>query len=391
MSGGAEALDFREQIENFRADLLAWYDGQKRALPWRERRDAYGIWLSEIMLQQTTVAAVVPRWRRFLERFPSLDALARAPRDEVLAEWSGLGYYARARNLHAAAKAIATDHGGEFPRDYAALKALPGMGAYTAAAVASIAFGEAVAAVDANVERVVARVLAEEGDVKKAAAKRRLADVAGAMLAPERASDWNQAMMELGATVCLAREAKCGACPIAPWCGARASGEPERFPVKRRKPPMREVDEVAVVLRRMDKVLVLRRAPAGSFAGMWELPRGEVLPGETIPEAAERLVRGLTGLCARPRSAFLRLKHAVMRNKITLHVLSADYDMGRIALSPAHDAQEWVLADDWAQRPVSTTQKDVALFLAEGRLPRRPGGRGTTGESGELFGGDALL
>ncbi len=246
-----------------RAALLLWYSEHKRDLPWRRTRDPYAIWVSEVMLQQTRVQAVLEHYARWMERFPTVEALARAEEPEVLALWSGLGYYRRARMLHRAARAVVDERGGELPRTAEGLRTLPGVGEYTAAAVASIAFGEPVAVVDGNVERVMARVLG-----LRAPAPARVQTGASKLLAPERPGDSNQAVMELGATVCLPRAPLCLHCPIQPWCKTR--GE---HPVTARKPPIAREIAYALVQRQDGCVLLRQRAAEASLmAGMWELP-----------------------------------------------------------------------------------------------------------------------
>jgi len=259
------------------AALLAWYDRHRRSMPWRARpgesADPYRVWLSEIMLQQTTVAAVIPYFGRFLARFPTVDVLARAPEADVMEAWAGLGYYARARNLHACARAVAA--AGAFPCDIEGLRALPGIGAYTAAAVASIAFGVPAVPVDGNVERVAARVFAIEdalpgGRAAIAAAAARLGDDAAARARP---SDFTQALFDLGATVCTPRAPACALCPWCDPCRGRAAGAPERLPVKapRRTRPVRH--GAHFVLESADgAVLLRRRPPKGLLGGMLELP-----------------------------------------------------------------------------------------------------------------------
>ena len=205
----------------FRRRLLAWYRRHRRDLPWRATRDPYAILVSEIMLQQTQVARVETYWTRFVDRYPTVGDLAAASADAVRESWDGLGYYARARNLHAAARAIVRDHAGAFPRDPGALRRLPGIGRYTAAAVASIAFGRDVGTVDTNVARVLARAFRVRGRAKSARRARRLWALADALVPAGRAGDWNQALMDLGATICSARAPRCGRCPVAPVCRSR--------------------------------------------------------------------------------------------------------------------------------------------------------------------------
>jgi len=246
----------------FRNRLLRWYDVHRRDLPWRNTSDPYRIWVSEIMLQQTRVGAVLDHYRRFLDRFPNVNSLARAREQSVLAAWSGLGYYRRARNLHAAAKVVAFERDGQFPQTAAELQELPGIGRYTAAAIASIAFGERAAVVDGNVERVLQRVTGDPN-----LGKQQTWQYADALISPKRPADFNQAMMELGATVCLPREPKCLVCPVVDFCLTR--GVHERTPKE-----IRKTRAVAYVLARHNGSvrLVQRSKDASLMAGMWELP-----------------------------------------------------------------------------------------------------------------------
>ncbi len=267
-----------------RAALLAWYGAHRRDLPWRATRDPYRIWVSEIMLQQTRVAAVLEHYRRFLEAFPTVQALAAATEPEVLALWSGLGYYRRARMLHRAAKVVVQESTGAMPRTAEGLRALPGVGAYTSAAVASIAFGEAVAVVDGNVERVLARLAGwSADDVGFAGRVRTLAD---ALVDRERPGDFNQGMMELGATVCLPRAPLCLGCPWHPWCRTRG---PHAMPARSRQ--QRQHSARMVWLRgtgAKQKVRLVQRAvDASLMAGMWELPTHELVAGE-VPDFTVR-------------------------------------------------------------------------------------------------------
>ncbi len=253
--------------------MLAWYDSCKRVLPWRESTDFYRVWLSEIMLQQTRVEAAIPYYLRFLELFPTLQSLAEAPQPDVLAAWSGLGYYSRARNLHRAAQ-VAFAAG--IPASYDRVRELPGVGPYTAAAVASIVLGEAHAAVDGNVIRVVSRLTNDAGEVGSGPVRDRLAAEAQRLLDPKRPGDFNQALMELGATVCVPAAPKCGECPVIRHCEGRAAGRERELPVKARKPAVRELVLNLLVVRREDDVLLVRRADSESrLAGFWELPEGQ--------------------------------------------------------------------------------------------------------------------
>jgi A/G-specific adenine glycosylase len=258
-----------QQQRRFRKSLLAWYDSHRRDLPWRSSRDPYRVWLSEIMLQQTRVAAVIERYQEFLRRFPTVEKLAAAREASVLAAWSGLGYYRRARMLHAAAKVIVREHGGKFPASEEGLRALPGIGRYTAAAVASIAFDDPVAVVDGNVERVLRRVSG------KRMMEEELWKAANQLLDPKRPGDFNQAMMELGAIVCTPRAPTCLSCPIVEVCATRGEPKSDTKP----KPQQKREIHYALTCRngsdREREVLLIRRAQNESLmAGMWELPEG---------------------------------------------------------------------------------------------------------------------
>jgi A/G-specific adenine glycosylase len=263
----------------FAARLLAWYDRHRRELPWRappgERTEPYRVWLSEIMLQQTTVAAVGPYFAAFLERWPTVEALAAAPLDDVLHAWQGLGYYARARNLHACARAVVERHGGRFPADEAALRALPGIGDYTAAAVAAIAFDLPAAAVDGNIERVLARQFDVAAPLP--GAKPALRRLAASLVPLERAGDYTQALMDLGATICTPRRPRCMLCPVRESCAARIAGTEEQRPVKAPKKPRPHRHGVAFwAVRESDGAVLLRRRPeSGLLGGMIEVPSSE--------------------------------------------------------------------------------------------------------------------
>lgn len=257
--------------------LLSWYASEQRDLPWRRGQaeglapDPYGVWISEIMLQQTQVLTVIPYWERFLKRFPSVFELASAPVDEVLALWTGLGYYARARHLHRAAQLLVERHGGEFPADLKALSALPGFGPYTTGAVASIALGLDAAAVDGNVARVFCRLQGWELNADEARAK--AWPLAEKLLPKGRCGQWNQALMELGATVCRPRKPLCTSCPVAEYCTALQSGEPERFPLPKVRAPRKFLRLAVLALQDpTGKLLMRKRSSDGLFGGLWELP-----------------------------------------------------------------------------------------------------------------------
>lgn len=299
LSSDVAGLINRDEIAAVRTALLAWYRRGHRDLPWRRRSDAYAIWISEIMLQQTRVDTVREYFRRFMERFPTISDLAAAPQAEVLAMWSGLGYYARARNLHAAAKAVAERHGGVFPSAPDDIAALPGIGPYTAGAIRSIAFGQQAPILDGNVFRVISRILALTDAPDSTAGKRRLWALAEALVPPRSATfpgendagDFNQALMELGATVCVPQRPVCLVCPLADRCQGRRLGDPERYPGKKAIRAVPEVRAVCLVLRDpAGQILLLERPPSGLWGGLWEPATAELYADESEADGLVRIV-----------------------------------------------------------------------------------------------------
>jgi A/G-specific adenine glycosylase len=308
-----------------RHELLGWYDGNKRDLPWRHTRDPYAIWVSEIMLQQTRVAAVIEKYTTFLERFPTVQELAKADEQDVLALWSGLGYYRRARMLHKAAQSVVTEHGGKMPANAEGLRKLPGIGSYTAAAIASIAHGEVVAVVDGNVERVLSRIRGWESydSVGEAAVRRKVEEFATGLVDARRAGDFNQAIMELGATVCTPRNPQCLVCPWAKEC--RTLGE-HKTP-KRAAMTSREI-ACALVVRDGDagkEVLLEQRAETNTvMPGLWELPALAVGDGDDLEER-------------------LRVRHAIMQVNYVVRV----YALSAEGLKEkAGGVRRWVVAEE---------------------------------------------
>jgi len=354
--------------------LLDWYDSQKRALPWRGTRDPYRIWVSEVMLQQTTVQAVVPRYDAFLARFPTVASLARAREQSVLAAWSGLGYYARARNLHRAARAIVREHGGRLPRSAEALRALPGFGEYTAAAVASLAFGESVPAAEANVTRVLSRVYAIPGvtgsRVHEKEVRRRAAEwqrsAPGAAGRSRRPGDLIAALMDLGQLVCRPRNPDCPVCPIAGACEARRSGAPARYPRRRAKPAAIRVYVAAAVAVRDGRALLIRR-PERLLAGLWQFPAAE---GRSPDAALSALRKRLAALgmrripSARPRPA----RHTIVNRRLEISVYLARRNP-RSKIQNPKSASRWLAPEQLRRAAIPTLTRKIALasgFLPEG-------------------------
>ena len=383
---------------SLRERLAAWYGEQARDLPWRGSRDPYAIWVSEIMLQQTTVATVRPRFAAFLGAFPTLAALAAANEEAVLRQWEGLGYYRRARQLHAAAQKIVAEHGGKFPREFEAIRALPGIGRYTAGAIASIAFDQRAPILEANTLRVWARLLSEPRPLTSAAAQERLWSAAEMILpvdSAKRASPHrntthkrgrpdaqfsisstsitsgtiNQALMDLGSGVCLPRGPLCLLCPVNALCAARKLGTPEKFPAAAQKTNWTMRHEAAVLVRDKGRVLVVQYAEKQRWAGMWDLPRLTVSIGETIPSAAKLAdeafavdlqlkFQSLLGVKLKIGEAQHRLKHGVTRYKITLDLFAAKFAKPPAKfpnLAPALQAARWVTPPELHELPLSTT------------------------------------
>jgi len=261
--------------------LVDWYRGARRDLPWRRTRDPYAIWVSEVMLQQTRARVVVPYWQRWMARFPTPAALAGAPLDDVLAVWSGLGYYGRARNLHRGAREVVARYGGRLPDSAGELRTLPGIGRYTAGAIASMAFDRQEPLVDGNVARVLARVFAVEEDVKSAAGQNRLWQLAADLVPSEAPGDFNQALMELGATLCAPAAPRCAGCPLAADCRAHREGRTDelpRLPARRRDADKPLLAAAAAWVERGGKLLLARRVAGGLFGGLWELPQAPSRP-----------------------------------------------------------------------------------------------------------------
>ena len=325
--------------ERLRAQLLAWYDENARGLPWRVgpkahaaggRADPYRIWLSEVMLQQTTVPHATPYFLKFTARWPTVAALAAEDDGEVMAAWAGLGYYARARNLLACARAVAGEHGGVFPDSEEGLRALPGLGPYTAAAVAAIAFDEATNVVDGNVERVMARLFAVDEPLPDA--KPELKRLAATLVRADRPGEWAQALMDLGATVCRPKAPLCDRCPITAECAALASGQPETYPRRTAKAERPHRHGVAYVLTRGDEVALVRRPPKGLLGGMLALPTSDWRTTRWSDAEA---------LAAAPAKADWRgvgeVEHGFTHFTLTLRLLRAEGDAKGVIWSPRRD------------------------------------------------------
>ena len=314
----------------FRTNLLDWYDEHKRSMPWRETDDPYRIWVSEIMLQQTRVDTVRDYYPRFLEAFPTVEALAAADRDTVLKYWEGLGFYARARHLHEAAQTVVDAHDGTVPDTMDDIKELKGIGPYTAAAVLSIAYEKPHAVLDGNVTRVLSRVFAVEEDATTTAAQNALRALANDLLDSDRPGDFNQAMMELGALVCTPSTPLCDRCPLNDVCRAHDAGTEEDYPITPESTPVPHHD-IAVGLvfdDDRDRLLIQRRPDDGLLGGLWEFPGGKQEDGESMETACRREVREELGIEVAVEEAFYTLSHAYSHFKITLHAFRCRIEDG---------------------------------------------------------------
>jgi A/G-specific adenine glycosylase len=353
------------------AKLLTWFDAHRRELPWRADRDAYRIWVSEVMLQQTTVAAVVPYFGRFLRALPTVEALAAADEQRVLKLWEGLGYYRRARHLHAAARKLVADHGGRLPDDPAVWSALPGVGRYILGAVLSQAFDRRLPIVEANSLRVLARYFGYRGDPREGKGKAWVWSTAESVLPAKRAGDFNQALMELGALVCTPSAPACGQCPLAAKCAARRDKLQEKIPPKKKPRAITAVSEVGVVIRDRNRVLLCkRRADADRWQNMWEVPHAERKPGEDIDAAVVRVAKELTGLDVEPGAEVLTVEHGVTRFAITVVCVEAVRKRGSFA--PGFYAEaKWVKPDELAAYPVSSPQRKLMSELANPNRQKR--------------------
>ena len=378
------------ELARLRKRLLAWFRQFQRDLPWRRDTNPYRVWLSEIMLQQTRVTAVIPYFERFLGRFPDARALAEAPQDEVLRLWSGLGYYSRARNLQRAAQEIVAKHDGKFPSNLEDALALPGIGAYTAAAILSIAYGEELAVLDGNVARVLARLGAIRGDLREPKRWQALQGTADTLLDRGSPGDWNQAMMELGATICTPRSPQCLLCPVASFCEARKLGIAESLPEKRKKrAPVAVLLAAAVLVDRQGRTLLLPPPRSGDgvnskgaadhvptlVSKMWHFPTISV-----SANPAQELIHALPGVLGGKMRAFElrpvgKVRHAVTYRDITVLPFLIDCTM-----LPSVAGAKALPLDDVSSLPVSNLTRKVAASALAGRRDKRlPEEKASTG------------
>ncbi len=353
---------------SFRKRLLAWYAKHKRDLPWRKSKNPYRVWLSEVMLQQTQVETVKPYFQRFLKAFPTVKKLAEADEQEVLRLWEGLGYYRRARQLHAAAQQVVAEFGGRFPDDVQSLQSLPGIGRYTAGAIASIAFDRRAPILEANTIRLFSRLLAYRDDPMKAAGQRLLWQAAEQVLPRKEIAPFNQALMELGSLVCSPTNPRCDQCPAASLCITNELGLQKSIPKSGKKVKFTDVSEAAVVVRKIvrkkERVLLRRCAEGERWAGLWDFPRFEIESEGPLFVRDELIakVQQQTGIVILPGGLLKTIKHGVTRYRITLDCYEATFSSGRVT-STKEEPVRWVPTPELIDLPLSTTGRKIAKLV----------------------------
>lgn len=326
-------------------NLLKWFRDNARDLPWRKNRTPYAVWVSEIMLQQTQVATVIPYFDRFMKRFPTVEKLARAKQDTVLKHWEGLGYYTRGRNLHKAAKLIVSDYGGQLPDTVEELQKIPGIGRYTAGAIASIAFNRPAPILDGNVIRVLCRLFCIDGNPKDDATKNQLWQLAEKLVHTKHPGDFNEAMMELGATVCTPQNPACLICPLQKQCSAMKTGRQHELPVRQKQKTLPHYTIVVGIVFKDDKVLIDKRKQNALLGGLWEFPGGKKKKNESFKSAVAREVKEETGIDITVGKRLCIVKHTYSHFKITLHAYLCEYESGT-ATPLACDAVKWITQKD---------------------------------------------
>ena len=343
-----------KHYQDFRDALLAWFKTYQRDMPWRHTEDPYRIWVSEVMLQQTQVKKVVGYYERFIARFPDVQHLAAAPLQDVLKVWEGLGYYARARNLHKAAQVIVEELDGKIPIDYATFRKLPGVGDYSAAAVQSIAFNAPYAAVDGNIKRVLARLFLMEAPINDAKSAKVFQGKADELLDPNAPGFFNQAMMELGATVCRPQSPTCLVCPVNAFCEAFDMARQDAFPKRRETKPTPEHHLAVGVIYRDGAVLITQRQLDGLLGGLWEFPGGRLAKDEAAEEACVRHVADVVNLSVINVRYLTRVRHAYTHFKVIVDVFQCDYQSGEVVLNGPRDAK-WIAVAELQDYPLPRT------------------------------------
>lgn len=368
----AEKFDFAAM----RRKLKSWYKNNGRDLPWRNLADPYRVWISEIMLQQTTVTAVIPYYERFFSRFPDVKALANAEQQDVLALWEGLGYYSRARNLHKASRVVVENYHGEFPTSTEKLEALPGIGRYTAGAIASFAMGQSAPIVEANTLRLYSRLLGMTEDPRATSGQKQLWDFAEAILPKKNAGDINQALMDLGSVVCTPKEPDCPHCPLLNFCQAAEMGMQDEIPKPKQKTKITELQDICVAIMDENKVLLRQRQPNERWAGLWDFPRWtsesklpklsiSLLPSASLEQTILDEIQARTGYTIDHGPLAEIIKHSVTRYRIELFCFTAKKMSGR---KKSSEPLEWVPLQELDDRPLSVTGRKFAKKLQAGGL-----------------------
>jgi A/G-specific adenine glycosylase len=310
--------------------ILIWYAQHQRDLPWRKTRNPYSIWVSEIMLQQTQVETVIPYYKRFLSRFPTIRSLATSSLDDVLKVWENLGYYSRARHLHAAAREVMTKGRGKIPKTLDGLRSLPGLGPYTSAAILSFAFGERIAAVDGNARHVICRLFAIKDSIHLGKTQRRISAIAAELVPEKDSASFNQGLMDLGAFICSPRKPSCDLCPLSSFCQAFGRGLQDSLPVNKKRDPLPHKDITAgIIADNKGRLLITQRPMIGLLGGLWKFPGGERIPKETLEDALKRSVREELGIRIRVKKRVLSVRHAYTHFRITLHAFHCRLEAGR--------------------------------------------------------------
>lgn len=363
-SSSNEIINGEQAVREIAPALLKWYRQHARRLPWRDLPAPYRVWVSEIMLQQTRVETVIAYFERWMERFPTLEALAGASEQEVLKAWEGLGYYSRARNLHRAARQVMETYAGQLPDDQAELEKLPGIGRYTAGAIASIAFGKDAPALDGNIRRVLARVFNVAVPARSPAGERQLWQLAAESLPPGRAGDYNQALMDLGSSICTPRAPACLICPIAVYCQARALGLQEARPVLDAKPATPHYTVTAAVIFHGGQVLIALRPSSGLLGGLWEFPGGKVEPGETLEESLRREIMEELGVTIQVGEPIGVYQHGYTHFKVTLHAFHCQ--LGDQEPQALHATQiRWAPLAELDNYPMGKIDRQIARRISK--------------------------
>jgi len=349
-------------LSPFSTKLLNWYQDNARQLPWRDHPDPYVVWVSEIMLQQTRVETVIPYFRKWVERFPTISNLAAAPQRQVLNLWEGLGYYSRARNLHRAAQIIVEDYDGQVPQDVKTLKKLPGIGAYTAGAIASIAFGADEAALDGNIRRVLSRVFNLTEPAGSRVGEKHLWGIADEYLPPGKAGDYNQALMDLGATICTPKAPGCTACPVSDLCQANALGIQTERPVPKTKSKIPHYIVAAAVFQQDDKVMIVQRPQSGLLGGMWEFPGGKQETGEDLKSCLRREICEELDVEIQVGEQFGVYNHAYTHFRVTLHAFLCTMNGSQPQLKE-HTDIHWVTPPELSQFPMGKIDRQISNQL----------------------------